>query len=171
MTGARSNPTASRRALSRQLKKNIIGAFNAEVHFVRGFYNESLRPHLIQKLRMMPPLIVDLDCDLYVSSMPALRFLLDSKLLVPGVYLYMDDVSKAHWEARHEPTATHMAKAFAEITTEYGITWRHLMPSRAPLRLRKQGESEAAAKASQHRALQSWRPVLQMTTCSKCERA
>jgi hypothetical protein len=144
-------------ALDQQLKKNIIGTFDAKVHLVRGFYNESLADggRLVRKFHMVPPTIIDLDCDLYVSSMPALRFLLDFKLLVPGVIVYMDDVAKPHWEERNDPKkATHMAKAFAEITDEYGITWKDLMPPTIELTLA---------------ATRWWRPVVKMTACKKCE--
>lgn len=59
----------------------------ANTTFIVGFYNESLTPALAAHYSFQPALLVDLDCDLYLSTVQALRWLLDNRILVRGSYL------------------------------------------------------------------------------------
>ena len=52
--------------------------------FVRGFFNQTLRPTLARERRMRPALYVDVDTDLYVSTMQALDWLFCSGLMHAG---------------------------------------------------------------------------------------
>ena len=106
-----------------------IGFSPEHTHLVRGFYNESLRGGraLSQQLRMPPALLLDIDCDLYTSTTQALRFMLDSQLLVPGTYVYYDDYSVEAW---YVPASQHPyleeRLAHEEVTKEYELVWRPL---------------------------------------------
>ena len=50
--------------------------------FVRGFYNDSLTPGLAR--RVAPPIFVDMDCDIYQSTLEALDWMFTHGLAVHG---------------------------------------------------------------------------------------
>lgn len=58
--------------------------------WVKGFYSESL-PKLIEEKVLGPALYVDIDCDLYSSTIDALDFMFSNKLIRPGTILGYDD--------------------------------------------------------------------------------
>ena len=137
-------------ALRSRLISNIAdGKRDVDVRLVRGFYNESLVMHgLDTRHLLVEPFLIDLDCDLYVSTMQALRFLLETRLLrVGGAYVYLDDTNTAQWQARNRPgEAKALTLAVTRMTAEYGIKWAEV----APLGGR------------------DWRPLLRMQACAKC---
>ena len=57
---------------------------DARVEFVTGYYNESLRATLPRERGMAPALFVEIDCDLYISSVQALDFMLAQKVRACG---------------------------------------------------------------------------------------
>lgn len=57
--------------------------------FVGGFYNETLTPQLAQQA--LPARYVDIDCDLYVSTVSVLRWLCQHRLLRAGSLIGYDD--------------------------------------------------------------------------------
>ena len=73
----------------RQMLRTALGQ---RVDFVEGFYNESLADDGLVKARgMRPALYVDIDCDLYESTLPALQFLHRNHLIQPGTIVGFDD--------------------------------------------------------------------------------
>lgn len=71
-------------------EKNIARAARGwEVHTVPGFYDESLRPELRARLGMKRAAFVNIDCDIYPSTIAALRFV--GPLVATGTVLYFDD--------------------------------------------------------------------------------
>ena len=121
------------------------------VHMIRGFYNESLAGgrRLAMRLRMRPALLIDLDCDLYTSSAQALTFALEAELLVPGTYVYLDDVMPWAWADSQTPPLEQKL-AFQEVTNAWGLTWE-----------------EVPLNASR-RDYASTRPVLMAKSCQHC---
>lgn len=139
--------------LCRTIIRNI-GQLPAErVHMLRGFYNESLAGgrRLANRLRMRPALLVDLDCDLYTSSMQALRFVLDAGVLLPGGYVYLDDIMP--WAWRDRKPAVEQKLAFEQLTTEYALAWE-----------------EVPLNATRRHYVDT-RPVLMLSSCGKCRPA
>jgi hypothetical protein len=63
------------------------------VSWVVGFYNESLTRMLPAERGMKPASYVDIDADLYTSSLQALEWLLAHNLIVPGTVIGYDDWS------------------------------------------------------------------------------
>ena len=57
------------------------------IKLVPGRYDESLKPGLATTLGMRPAAYVDIDCDLYVSTISALDWLYASRLIVPGTLI------------------------------------------------------------------------------------
>ena len=143
--------------LCRTLVRNIVGGDEAllpseRVHMVRGFYNESLAGgrRFAARWRMKPALLVDLDCDLYTSSAQALRFVLDTGILMPGTYVYLDDIMPWVWAAGKGKPALEQKLAFEELSTEFGLQWEEV-----PLNATR-------------RDYVYKRPVLMLTGCARC---
>jgi len=75
-------------------------------NYLRGFFNESLTEATFRLLPFQPALYVDIDVDLYSSTVQVLEWLLTFRLLVPGTVIYYDDWrtggsggnQKAHYE-------------------------------------------------------------------------
>jgi O-methyltransferase len=61
----------------------------SRAQLVEGFYADSLRPALVRDLSMGPVAVALIDCDLYESTVPVMRFL--APLLQEGAILLFDD--------------------------------------------------------------------------------
>jgi len=101
------------RKLLRALKERIG---YANTSFVVGFYNESLTKKLARSRPFQPALLVDVDVDLYTSAVDCLRWMLRSRLLVPGSFVRYDD-----WRTRWQDWGE--ALAHRTVTREHNITW------------------------------------------------
>ena len=108
-----------------------------------------IKARLARRLRMRPALLVDLDCDLYTSSVQALRFVLDTGVLAPGGYVYLDDIMPWTWREKGKP-ALEQKLALEELTSEYGLRWEEV-----PLNATR-------------RDYVYERPVLMLAACVKC---
>lgn len=91
---------------------------DSRVEFVRGFYNESLTPQLAEERSMRPALYVEIDCDLYISSVQALDWMLANKLIVKGTVLGYDDLITGGEGGER--------RAHAEMVAKYGLKLRKL---------------------------------------------
>ena len=101
-----------------------------------------------------------------------LRFTLDAGILVPGTYVYYDDVLYANWkeyEKRNNATAVAQGlwtgtyneqRAHAELSLEYGLTWR-MLPSNDSL----------WPKITARRRPWILRPVFVLVACERCGKA
>ena len=63
----------------------------APVHFVSGFFNESLQLGLAREFGMQPAKYVDIDVDLYSSTSQVLDFMFGSGLIRAGTLVGYDD--------------------------------------------------------------------------------
>jgi len=75
----------------------------SRAELIEGFFDASLRPVLVQQYSMRPVAVALIDCDLYRSTVPVLRFL--SPQLQDGSILLFDDwncfgASDAHGQRR-----------------------------------------------------------------------
>ena len=69
-----------------------LDSTEAPIHFVAGFFDKSLsEPGLVRRLDMGPAKYVDIDVDLYSSTVTLLDFLFSHRLLVPGTVVGYDD--------------------------------------------------------------------------------
>ena len=69
-----------------------LDSAEAPIHFVAGFFDKSLsEPGLVRRLDMGPAKYVDIDVDLYSSTVTLLDFLFSHRLLVPGTVVGYDD--------------------------------------------------------------------------------
>src|SRR5258708_4041578 len=60
-----------------------------EVGIIPGFFNESLKPGVREEHRLKAAAFINIDCDLYDSTMDTLRFV--TPLLQNGTVIYFDD--------------------------------------------------------------------------------
>lgn len=56
----------------------------------KGYFEESITPEVLEHLRMVPPILVWVDCDLYTSSVTVLSRLIP--ILRSGCVIYFDDM-------------------------------------------------------------------------------
>ena len=107
--------------LQRELRR-IIGHPWDRTHFISGFYNESL-PRLPPEMlrRMKPAFLVDIDGDWYSSTIGPWEFLLANCLVVPGSFVYYDDLQECGLGS-----GCGEGRAHAEVTARHHIKWeRH----------------------------------------------
>lgn len=121
---------------------------HTRVVLVPGFFNESLPKMDLRSVR--PPLVVDVDCDLYISARQALDWVFGSGLACPGMLVRYDDwfdsgdggealgFHPGSWKQIGEVRAHH------EITQRYQLTWVRLVHNEFMLR------SMAAGNYSRH---------------------
>ena len=86
---------------------------------VPGFFNVSLNAQFGGRVPFQPALLVDVDVDLYVSTMQCLNWMIANKLLVPGSLVRYDDF-------RNMGQRNGEARAHRELTRAHRITWQNL---------------------------------------------
>ena len=103
----------------------------AQARFVRGYYNESLVDGLLEKHHFQPALIVDVDVDLYQSTMDCMGWMLRNGLIIPGTLVRYDD-----WNAK---TTWGETRAHMELAKQFGLEWRNITDAQG---LRRAGYAE-----------------------------
>ena len=126
------------------------------------------------KQGMQPAFLLDIDCDLYSSSKQALRFMLETGLLVPGSFVYYDDYSVEQWKV---PASRHPHKeerlAHEEITQEFQLQWRPLFHHRYQgpvpgLEWIRQWPANNTKVMNRVLSGNNLNPVLQLLSCGRC---
>lgn len=95
----------SRPFVESALKKH--GADLSTITLVEGYFDQSLTPELKSNLPLKPVGIAVIDCDLYSSTVPVLRWL--DELVQPGSILMLDD-----WRSYGGDPAKGQQRAFGE---------------------------------------------------------
>ena len=126
--------------------KRELGREGAPVHFVSGFFNESLQLGLGREFGMQPAKYVDIDVDLYSSTSQVLGFMFGSRLIRAGTLVGYDDwwsgPCRRGWGssdgATPSPLETGEGLAHAEAARKYGVSssaWQEdlVFPCRHPL--------------------------------------
>mmetsp|Transcript_68698 Transcript_68698/g.108996 ORF Transcript_68698/g.108996 Transcript_68698/m.108996 type:complete len:341 (+) Transcript_68698:34-1056(+) len=94
------------------------------VRFVKGFFNESLTSSLPQQLSLKPAQYIDVDVDLYSSTLEALDFMFGHKLVHVGTLIGYDDWWPLPCGNRTycgAPPDCAEGLAHAEIAAKYGV--------------------------------------------------
>jgi hypothetical protein len=163
-------------SLQATLRRNI-GHPDEKLHFIRGFFNETLTEDLATRSGMRPAFLVDIDCDLYSSTMQALDFMLTMRLLVPGSFVYYDDISDRYLQgAIHRQNGfkkpVEEALAHLDITAKWGLKWKSLptvglYPGPLGGRLSWIAQFPNTSKGNWIPP-EYYPPVVQLISCSKC---
>ena len=94
---------------SRDKVKRLQEEFGAQGHnvsFIVGTYSVSLTTQLPQAMGMRPAMYVDIDCDLYASTLEALDWMLAHNLIIAGTVLGYDDCALTGNRTRSLSTRT-----------------------------------------------------------------
>jgi hypothetical protein len=112
--------------VSPQRLTNVLGG-KSLVGFVVGFYNESLTMSLPAERGMSQAVYIDIDADLYTSSLQALHWMFKSGLVRPGTLIGYDDwwvnPCSRGGEKLH-PLSTSEGRAHNEIANAYRVRFR-----------------------------------------------
>ncbi|CAE8595661.1 unnamed protein product [Polarella glacialis] len=93
-----------------------------KTRFVKGFFNTSLTIGLKDEMKLQPALYIDIDVDLYISSIQALDFMFASGLVQVGTLISYDD----WWVIPCWHNSTNVfddgeTQAHVEIARKYGV--------------------------------------------------
>ena len=93
--------------------------FGKKLTFIAGYFNESLRPGLVQTWQMKPARYVDIDVDQYLPAVQVLDWMFSQGLIRVGTYIFYDDIGSTpeKWVAGE-------AKAHLEMASKYGVRFR-----------------------------------------------
>ena len=74
-----------------RVKANLqnAGIDPEEFEFVQGYYEDSLTPGLVEEIGLKKAAVINIDCDLYESTVTVMNFL--EPLLQDGTVIYFDD--------------------------------------------------------------------------------
>ena len=111
--------------------RHELGREGAPVHFVSGFFNDSLRPGLGHQLGMQPAKFVDVDVDLYSSAAQVLDFMFSDGLIRAGTLIGYDDwwsgPCRRGWGSMKgavtNPLKIGEGLAHAELAHKYGVNF------------------------------------------------
>lgn len=93
---------------------------------VPGFFNESLNADLLQRYRLQPALHVDVDVDIFTSTLQCLSWMFENRLIVPSTFVRYDDwpnVNATHGKAAGT-TFYGQKKAHALLTQRFNVEWK-----------------------------------------------
>lgn len=85
------------------------------LEMIVGFYCDSLKTCQVEK--MLPASWLDIDVDLYSSTIDVLEFMFSNKLVVPGTIVYYDD-----WK----DTSFGEGRAHVEMCEKYNVKMEHI---------------------------------------------
>ncbi len=77
------------------IKNKIINFINYpfKINLIDGYFKDTMNKDIIKKYNMKPALYIDMDCDIYSSTVETLNFFYDNKLLQKGTIIGYDDWS------------------------------------------------------------------------------
>jgi len=107
---------------------NAIHAFvestlgdETSLELIPGYYSDSLTDDIVEKYDMQPACYVDLDADLYLSTISALDFLFRNKLIRAGTFVGYDDWGGTPgWETMEDG----VSKAHVEMAEKYNAEFQ-----------------------------------------------
>lgn len=103
----------SKTVISRGTPQNLN---DIDLSIFSGFYETSLRDEIAKDMK--PAFYVDVDCDLYSSTVEALDFMFRNKLIVKGTILGFDDWGGTEgWQTASDGES----KAFVEMLDKYQV--------------------------------------------------
>ena len=95
------------------------------LELIPGFYNVSLTDELLRRHRFQPALLVDVDADMYVSTMQCLTWMFQNRLITAGTFVRYDD-----WPSCIEPDPSKCPPVWGQelahrhLTETFGIEWK-----------------------------------------------
>lgn len=103
--------------------QNVQANCNAEFVLIPGFFEDSLNDDLLTALNLKPATYIDVDCDLYSSTITCLDYMFKNKLVLPGTVIGFDDWKETPgWQ----DNLSGESKAWLEISQKYLIDFEFL---------------------------------------------
>jgi len=96
---------------------NITLSQGSSLELIPGYYSSSLTPGLLQSRNMQPAMYIDIDVDIYRSSMEALRWMFANGLVTSGTVIGYDD-----WSHKNGGEI----KAHHDISLEFNVTFKQV---------------------------------------------
>ncbi len=91
---------------------------NIEFIIIPGFFDDILTDSLVEKYDMRSAIFVDIDVDLYSSTISALNFMLSNNLILPGTIINYDDYGGTPgWQNMIDG----QSRAHRELTAKYNV--------------------------------------------------
>lgn len=102
--------------------RKIMKASNSSVpcEMIPGFFAESLTSTLKTEKNMKPACFIDVDVDLYISTIQLFDFMVNNELLAPTTIINFDDWGGVEEYAGGE------SKAFKEVIEKYNLSYEEL---------------------------------------------
>lgn len=98
------------------IKQSIQKDHSNQIEMIVGFYEDSLKT--AYNPNMKPASWLDIDVDLYSSTIEAMEFMINNNLIVPGTLLYFDD---------YKGTEFGEGRALKELTEKYDLKLNKLI--------------------------------------------
>jgi len=98
------------------IKEFIQKDYSNPIEMIVGFYEDSLKTAYHSDMK--PASWLDIDVDLYSSTIEAMEFMISNNLIVPGTLLYYDD---------YKGTNLGEGRAHKEISQKYGLKTEKLL--------------------------------------------
>lgn len=89
--------------------------------FFKGFYNKTLNESIIDQLK--PPLLINIDCDIYTSTAQVLEFIFKNKMYVKNKTIIRYD----DWANKNQEYQTGQSLAHKDMTEKYNVTCELLL--------------------------------------------
>ena len=118
--GKYSSTELYRKSLAETIKLIEEGVGNPKLKLIQGFYDKVLDENLVKRERMQVASFVDIDVDLYLSSVEVLTFLFKNKLVGRGTTVYFDD-----WGATEEYKGGE-SLAWKQMTDSFNVRYEHI---------------------------------------------
>lgn len=106
--------------------KDSLENVNGKLEMVTGYFSDSLTPQLAQIIRTTPNYkasYVDIDVDIYTSTIEVLEWMFSNELLDVGTLVGYDD-----WGGTpgYKKMSDGESRAHREITEKYGVKWEQV---------------------------------------------
>lgn len=95
---------------------------DVDVIVVPGLFSDVMNNDFMETHLPEPAFIVSVDCDIYSSTIEALDWMFENKLVVPGTYFIYDD-----WGGTPHQNFDHgESRAHREVADKYKVKFKHL---------------------------------------------
>ena len=107
------------------IKNKIIDFVeNDNLSLIDGFFENTLNQNNVEKYNMKKATYIDMDCDIYSSTVSALEFFIKNKLLVKGTIIGYDDWSMGNVDLNEFKGG--QSRAHIELCKKYDIIFKRL---------------------------------------------
>jgi len=115
-----------------EIIQNILKEIgNEKFEIIQGLFKEVLSPVLHKEKKFHPASFIDIDVDLYRSTIDVFRFLFKYNLILPGTVIYFDD-----WGGVEEYTGGE-SLAWKHLVKDYSIKYDTVFSHRADIHAQK----------------------------------